>query len=275
MCEKVGKSGEMWEGKYDCKLCSYVGRDNFDIARHLKTNKHIKSITDTSLEKDVLEKQLADANAENTKLKIQMEGKDEMIEILKKQLEQQNHIITQLSLKPPVQQTLIGGTHNTVNKFNLKIYLSETCKDAISFEKFIESFTITPDLFEKFIIPEKVDCSVHKTKIFGEIFHRNMCKYSQIERPIQTNDKIRSHFYYKVNDKWVNSQEDIQTFNKFLSKIEINKIMKLGSEYQKENIIEGNDESEMKFNKINVGLYSELNKEKFINSCIPKYTITK
>ena len=126
---------------------------------------------------------------------MQIQGKDEIIELYKKQLENQNEIIKQFSLK---QHPIIDASHNTVNhnKFNLNLYLNDKCKNAISFEKFINDFTVNPELFDNFIFPDKINAEVHKTKIFGELFHKNMCRYSQIERPIQTNDKIRYHFYY-------------------------------------------------------------------------------
>jgi len=220
---------------------------------------------------------------------MQIQGKDDMIqgkdetiksknEIIKSKdeiIKSKDEIISQLSLKQlPI---IIDASHNTVNhnKFNLNFYLNDKCKNAISFEKFIDNFTVSPELFDNFIVPEKIDADVHKTKIFGELFHKNMCKYPQIERPIQTNDKIRYHFYYKANGVWINSQEDIKTFNKFLSNIELNKMMKPAKEYENVKKINGNDASETKFDNIKVGLFSELNKDKFINSFIPKYAVDK
>jgi hypothetical protein len=275
MCENVGKCGKMWEGKYDCKMCLFIGRDNFDMARHLKSKKHIKlmvnTVNDTSDDND----SITALKIENEKLKIQLQSKDDMIDLLKQQLENQNEIIKQLSIK---QQPIIDASHNVVNnnnKFNLNVYLNDTCKNAISFEKFISDFTVNPDLFENFIVPNKIDADVHKTKIFGELFHRNMCKYSQVERPIQTNDKIRNNFYYKVNGKWINSQEDINTFNKFLHNIDIQKIMKPLRDYEIDNNIRENEALEIKFTKIRIGLFSELKKDKFINSFIPQYAVGK
>jgi hypothetical protein len=219
---------------------------------------------------------------ENEKLKMQIQGKDDMIqgkdETIKSKdeiIKSKDEIISQLSLKQlPI---IIDASHNTVNhnKFNLNFYLNDKCKNAISFEKFIDNFTVSPELFDNFIVPEKIDADVHKTKIFGDLFHKNMCKYPQIERPIQTNDKIRNHFYYKANGVWVNSQEDIKTFNKFLNNIEVDKMMRLAKDYEKVKKINGNDASETKFDNIRVGLFSELDKNKFINLFISKYAVGK
>jgi hypothetical protein len=211
---------------------------------------------------------------ENEKLKMQIQGKDEMIELLKKQLENQNEIISQLSKQ---QAPIIDASHNTVNNntFNLNFYLNETCKNAISFEKFIQDFNVNRHLFDNFIVPDRINGDSHKTKTFGDIFHKNMTKYSQVERPIQTTDKVRNHFYYKTNDKWVHSKDDITTFHKFLNEIEMKKIMIPAREYENENMIKGNDTLEEKFDKIKVGLFSELKKDTFINSFIPKYNVNK
>ena len=292
-------------------ICGYETKHRQCLHRHKKTCSLIKkqeinseinvsSVKDKEIEIEMLREQLSNFKnendmliafeKENEKLKMQIQGKDEMIqgkdemiqgkdemiELLKTQLENQNEIIKQLSLKQHPHQ-IIDASHNTVNhnKFNLNFYLNDKCKNAISFEKFINDFTVSPELFDNFIVPEKIDADVHKTKIFGDLFHKNMCKYPQIEIPIQTNDKIRNHFHYKANGEWVNSQEDIATFNKFLNNIELNKMMKPAKEYENAKKINGNDASETKFDNIKIGLFSDLNKDKFINSFIPKYAVDK
>ena len=219
MCEKVGKSGLPFEGKYDCKMCSFLGRDNFDIARHLKSKKHIKLMVNTVNETIDDTDNIIALEKENEKLKMQIQGKDEMIELLKTQLQLENQ---NKNLKQHPHQ-IIDASHNTVNhnSFNLNFYLNETCKNAITFEKFINDFIVSPEFFDNFIVPEMIDADVHKTKIFGDLFHENMCKYPQIERPIQTTDVVGNHFYYKTNDKWVHSKDDITTFHKFLNEIEM------------------------------------------------------
>jgi hypothetical protein len=250
-------------------ICGYETKHRQCIHRHKKTCSLIKkqemnseiyvsSIKDKEIE--MLREQLSTLKNQNDMLMNMIKSKDDLI--------------SQLSLK---QQPIIDASHNTVNhnKFNLNFYLNDTCKNAVSFEKFITDLTVSPELFDNFIVPDKIDADVHKTKIFGDLFHRNMSKYSQIERPIQTNDKIRNHFYYKANGVWVNSQEDIKTFNKFLNNIEVDKMMRLAKDYEKVKKINGNDVSETKFDNIRVGLFSELDKNKFINLFISKYAVGK
>ena len=66
-------------------------------------------------------------------------------------IKSKDEIISQLSLR---QLPIIDTSHNTVNhnKFNLNFYLNDKCKNAISFEKFIDNFTVSPELFDNFIV---------------------------------------------------------------------------------------------------------------------------
>ena len=227
--------GDSYE-ESDKKTCSQIKKQELNDKINLPSPKEIELLREQLSNFKNQNDMLIAFEKENEKLKMQIQGKDEMIqgkdemiqgkdemiELLKTQLENQNEIIKQLSLKQHPHQ-IIDASHNTVNhnKFNLNFYLNETCKNAISFEKFIQDFIINHNTFDNFIVPDRIDGNCHKTKTFGDIFHKNMTKYPQVERPIQTTDKVRNHFYYKTNDKWVHSKDDITTFHKFLNEIEM------------------------------------------------------
>jgi predicted transcriptional regulator len=101
MCDFTVNYGNMCEGKYECKICCFKGRDNVDVNRHLKSKKHIKNIVSLSNSNELdLTMQM---EAENEKLKIQIQGKDELIESLKKQLETQKEIISKLLKQIQIQ----------------------------------------------------------------------------------------------------------------------------------------------------------------------------
>jgi hypothetical protein len=259
-------------------ICGYETKHRQCIHRHKKTCSLIKKqeFNNETNSSSIKDKEIEMLREQITLLKNQNQSKDDMINLLKEQLEKQNDIIKQLAIKEQYQN--IDGSHNIVNNntFNLNFYLNETCKNAIDFEEFISDFQVKPELFENFITPEKIDTDIHKTKIFGDLFHRNMTKYSQIERPIQTTDKSRNNFYYKSNGKWINSQENLDTFNKFLKTIEISKIQKPIFDYEIAHVRGSTSNSlKDKFDEIQAGVFGELLKEKFINGFISKYAVGK
>jgi hypothetical protein len=147
-------------------ICGYETKHRQCIHRHKKTCSLIKkqeinseinvsSVKDKEIE--MLREKLSTLKNENDRL---INQNDMLVSMIKSK----DEIISQLSLKQlPI---IIDASHNTVNhnKFNLNFYLNDKCKNAISFEKFIDNFTVSPELFDNFIVPKNIDADVHKTK---------------------------------------------------------------------------------------------------------------
>ena len=77
-----------------------------------------------------------------------------MVEQHKRMIDQQQKMTDQqdtiIELSKNTGNTTINNTNNTTNnKFNLNVFLNETCKDAINLNDFIQSIELTVNDFIK------------------------------------------------------------------------------------------------------------------------------
>jgi hypothetical protein len=132
-------------------------------------------------------------------------------------LKQQNEQFLSKALESQTAQPfIIDASHNKTikNTFNIQVYLNDTCKDAVNLDKFVENLTFEDFSFrEKFIIPPRVDEMTCKTTELAKFIVKELNKHNTNKRPIQTTDKSRCKFYYKINDAWIFS-DDIDIFKK-------------------------------------------------------------
>jgi hypothetical protein len=140
-------------------------------------------------------------------LKQNQEFKELMIEQSKQLADQQyqNQLLLEQqqthnsNLLEAVKDGKIGNTtnHNTNcnNKFNLNVFLNETCKDAITMDDFIKSFEVTRD---DFIHTGNVGFIEGISTVMLNRF-RNMEMHT---RPLHCTDLKRETVYIKNSDKW-------------------------------------------------------------------------
>ena len=93
-------------------------------------------------------------------------------------------------------------TNTTKNKFNLKIFLNETCKNAITMTEFIDRFEIS---MKNILLLKDKGLVESVTQAFIE----NMNKLSITERPIHCTDKKRERLYIK-NETWELDEDNKQ-----------------------------------------------------------------
>jgi hypothetical protein len=142
-------------------------------------------------------------------LKQNQEFKALMLEQSKQLAEQQNQMAEQqLQLLEAVKDGKIGNTntncHNTTNsnnKFNLNVFLNETCKDAISMDDFINSIEVTRD---EFIHTGQVGFVEGISTVMAHRF-RDMEMHT---RPLHCTDLKRETIYIKNADKWEKDDAD-------------------------------------------------------------------
>jgi hypothetical protein len=113
------------------------------------------------------------------------------------------------------------------NKFNLNVYLNETCKDAINITDFVDSLVVSVADLEN---TAKLGYTEGITKIFLDGLS-NMNTHS---RPIHCSDSKREILYIKDQDKW---EKDNDTNDKITKAIKIvaHKNIKMISEWVKQN----------------------------------------
>ena len=141
-------------------------------------------------------------------LKQNQEFKDLMVEQSKQLVEQQQQLIEQQhqnsKLLEAVKDGKLGSTINNTtnnNKFNLNVFLNETCKDAITMDDFIKSFEVTR---EDFIRTGNVGFIEGISTVMLSRF-RNMETHT---RPLHCTDLKRETVYIKNADKWEKDDEN-------------------------------------------------------------------
>jgi hypothetical protein len=143
---------------------------------------------------------LVDASLVLELLKQNQEFKEIMLEQSKQLTEQQNQLLE------AVKDGKIGNNNNNTNcnntnKFNLNVFLNETCKDAISMDDFINSIEVTRD---EFIHTGQVGFVEGISTVMAHRF-RDMEMHT---RPLHCTDLKRETIYIKNADKWEKDDAD-------------------------------------------------------------------
>jgi Zinc finger, C2H2 type len=86
-------------------------------------------------------------------------------------------------------------TQNNNNKFNLNVFLNETCKDALNFSEFLESLILTLTDFENFGL-------LGYCGGISNILVRGLSKLDINKRPIHCSDLKREVIHVKNNNTW-------------------------------------------------------------------------
>jgi hypothetical protein len=171
----------LWNHKKRCEVEYNVGGDN-----------------DVSAPQPL--QQLVDASLVLELLKQNQEFKELMLEQSKQMAEQQNQLLE------AVKDGKIGNTTNNMNtncnnKFNLNVFLNETCKDAITMDDFINSFEVTR---EDFLHTGQVGFVEGISTVMTHRF-RDMDMHT---RPLHCTDLKRETIYIKNADKWEKDDAD-------------------------------------------------------------------
>jgi hypothetical protein len=150
-------------------------------------------------------------------LKQNNEFKELMIEQSKQLAEQQlqNHLLLEqqqlqnTQLLEAVKDGKLGNTNNTNNttntnchnKFNLNVFLNETCKDAISMDDFINSLEVTRDDFIR-------TGNVGFVQGMSSVLVKRIRNMELHTRPMHCTDLKRETVYIKNEDKWEKEDMD-------------------------------------------------------------------
>ena len=124
------------------------------------------------------------------------EFKQIMIEQNKCILEQNNKLMDLANNQTITNNNNINYNNTMNNKFNLQIFLNETCKDAMNIQEFIDYVKVQHSDFENFGKYGYVEA-------LTRIFLRNLMELDVCRRPIHCSDSKREVLYVKDNDVWV------------------------------------------------------------------------
>ena len=134
-----------------------------------------------------------------------------IIELLKQNQEFKDLMIEQNKHMMELAKNAGSNNNNTTtncnNKFNLNVFLNETCKDAITMDDFINSIEVTRD---EFIHTGQVGFVEGISTVMAHRF-RDMEMHT---RPLHCTDLKRETIYIKNADKWEKDDSDMTQMRK-------------------------------------------------------------
>jgi len=113
----------------------------------------------------------------------------------KETAEMMNKVIE--NIKPSNNNTITANTINNNNnqKFNINVFLNETCKNAMNLSDFIKGIEVSREDLEN-------NAQLGFVGGISKIFLDNLRQLSVNERPIHCTDLKRETMYIKDDDKW-------------------------------------------------------------------------
>lgn len=192
--------------KYEC-ACGKHYTVSSGLWRHKQICKYLKEIasvvktTDTASVMDMC----------ITMLKENKDFKDLLMEQMKQLID----------ISKEGRNTVINNTSNTTNtRFNLNVYLNETCKDAVNMVDFVDSLHLQLSDLEE---TGKLGYSNGMSRIFiNGLKDMDACK-----RPIHCSDLKRETLYIKEDDVWEKDNEERDKIKKAIRKIEQKNIQQI------------------------------------------------
>ena len=156
-------------------------------------------------------------NSDNENIVIEISPKEmdmqsTIVELLKQNQEFQKQIIELMkdNMGNTTNNNIINNTTN--NKFNLNVFLNETCKDAINFSDFLEMLTLSLTDFENF-------GPLGYCGGISNILVKGLNTLEVSKRPIHCSDLKREVIHVKNNDTW-HKDEDNEQMIKAIKAIE-------------------------------------------------------
>ena len=221
--------------KFSCESCNYNCKKQSDLDKHLATTKHKLNTNNLKLSDTYFcnvckysfksysglwhhkKKYHSEDKKEQEEYEYEeKEGKGEpslaimFLEMMKQNEEFKQLLIEQNKQNQELQKQVVEiasiannnitnntNISNTVNnKFNLTLFLNETCKDAMNIQEFIDYVTVQHSDFENF-------GKMGYVEALTRIFLRNLMELEVHRRPIHCSDLKREVLYVKDNDVWI------------------------------------------------------------------------
>jgi len=102
----------------------------------------------------------------------------------------------------PISTTINQTTNNNNNqRFNINLFLNETCKDAINFSDFVKNIQISYEDLEN-------NAQLGFVNGISKIFLDNLKQLDVNERPIHCTDVKRETMYIKDENEWTKQSDD-------------------------------------------------------------------
>jgi hypothetical protein len=208
-----------------------------------------------------------------------IENKDtkQLTELVMKVVEQNQELTKQIiELSKTPHSSISNSTVNSHNKFNLNVYLNETCKNAINISDFVSSLIVSVNDLEE-------TSRVGYAEGVSNIFLNGLKQLDVHDRPVHCADQKREVLYIKDNNEWTKDTDDKATLTKAIKQVAHKNIKKI-SEWQKLNPEYNDPDSKQndKYQKILLNAMSgstkeesDKNYEKIIKNVVKNTVIEK
>jgi hypothetical protein len=212
--------------KYLCKECNFTSINKKDYNRHILSAKHQKMTnSDENTSKlpiqfycecgkqykyrqglhyhkkkcNIVNKEIA----EDTHIQPQIQDSNLIVELLKQNKELHEMVIDLAKNSGNTTNNNNTITNNTTNnnRFNLNVFLNETCKDAMNLNDFIQSIELNVNDFIN-------TGEVGYVKGISSIMVDRIKDMEPHVRPIHCTDLKRETVYVKDSDKWAKEDEN-------------------------------------------------------------------
>jgi len=255
--------------KYTCELCHIETNNKKDYNKHLTTRKHQNNISLTQIDIQLPESislHTCSSCSKNYKSRVGLwyhqkkcipkpEGNSYIVNrLLDENKELRNFIIEQSRALTEHQKetsdimnkvvemtktphTIINQTTNNSNKqkFNINVFLNETCKNAMNFSDFVNNIQISYEDLEN-------NARLGFVNGISKIFLDNLNQLDISERPIHCTDVKRETMYIKDDNTWTKHTDDSK-LQKAIQSVSYNSMGKL-AKWKQENPDYTNADSE-------------------------------
>jgi hypothetical protein len=239
--------------KFCCEQCQYITCNKKDYSKHLTTAKHNKCSFDKGLTTEKSPKvykcnnctkiyKYRDGLWRHSKKCIKVldatvnnDNPDliQLTNLVMKMVEQNQELTKQIvdlaknSCNNSNNNNNNNTTHINNNKFNLNVFLNETCKDALNINDFVSSIQLQ-------LTDLETTGRVGYVEGISKIILYNLNCLEQYRRPIHCTDMKREIVYIKDNNEWTKEDTEKPILTKAI-KIIANENIKKISEWQQAN----------------------------------------
>ena len=235
--------------KFQCEPCEYTCCKKSDMNKHNLTRKHqnrinrIELINKVATHKYVCSQCNKEYTARNSlwyhlkkcttknetiETNVPVNKNDLLIrELIATNKEMMALLITQGKELQKCPTTINQTTNNNNNqRFNINVFLNETCKDAINFSDFVKNIQISYEDLEN-------NAQLGFVNGISKIFLDNLNQLDVAERPIHCTDVKRETMYIKDENIWT-KQPDDEKLQKAIQTVSYRSMGKL-AEWKQEN----------------------------------------
>jgi len=175
---------------YMCS-CGKVYKHASSLCGHKKKCKYLEEEVEEEEEEE--EEEIPDYKELLLEAMKQLQKKDELVSEAMAQMADQQKQITEMI--PLIGNNNNNTNNNTTNKFNLNIFLNETCKDALNINDFIDSLQLQLNDLDKMN-------ELGYVNGLTRIFLNGLNQLDLTKRPLHCSDAKREILYVKENDEW-------------------------------------------------------------------------